>query len=65
MAVTLDEAMNRPGGALGYDLAITDLSMPELDGRSAIVRIRDQEADQSARPTTHNRADCRRPGLDA
>jgi signal transduction histidine kinase/CheY-like chemotaxis protein len=39
----IDEAMNRPGGALGYDLAITDLSMPELDGRSAIVRIRDQE----------------------
>ncbi|MEQ8482144.1 MAG: ATP-binding protein [Hoeflea sp.] len=39
----LDEAMNRPGGALNYDIAITDLSMPELDGRSAITRIRSEE----------------------
>ncbi|MEQ8308156.1 MAG: ATP-binding protein [Hoeflea sp.] len=39
----LEEAMNRPGGALNYDIAITDLSMPELDGRSAITRIRSEE----------------------
>lgn len=38
------EAMERPGGEAGYDLVITDLSMPELDGRSAIVKIRAEEA---------------------
>lgn len=37
------EALHRPGGTAQYDLAITDLSMPELDGRSAIARIRDNE----------------------
>jgi CheY-like chemotaxis protein len=32
---------------MNYDLAITDLSMPELDGRSAIARIRgDEEVNQ-------------------
>ncbi|AKI02478.1 signal transduction histidine kinase [Hoeflea sp. IMCC20628] len=40
----VDEAMERPGGAAGYDLVITDLSMPELDGRSAILQIRAEEA---------------------
>ena len=38
------EAMERPGGEANYDLVITDLSMPELDGRSAIVQIRAEEA---------------------
>ncbi|MBC7280969.1 ATP-binding protein [Hoeflea sp.] len=38
------EAMERPGGVPGYDLVITDLSMPELDGRSAILQIRAEEA---------------------
>ncbi|OCW57257.1 hypothetical protein AWJ14_16030 [Hoeflea olei] len=38
------EAMERPGGTASYDLVITDLSMPELDGRSAIVKIRAEEA---------------------
>jgi CheY-like chemotaxis protein len=43
----IEEAMNRPGGMMNYDLAITDLSMPELDGRSAIARIRgDEEVNQ-------------------
>jgi len=40
----VDEAMERPGGVAGYDLVITDLSMPELDGLSAIVQIRAEEA---------------------
>ncbi|WP_420406710.1 ATP-binding protein [Hoeflea sp.] len=39
----LEEAMSRPGGVLNYDIAITDLSMPELDGRTAITRIRSEE----------------------
>lgn len=39
----VEEAMNRPGGKMNYDLVITDLSMPELDGRSAIARIRADE----------------------
>lgn len=38
------QAMERPGGVAGYDLVITDLSMPELDGRSAIEKIRAEEA---------------------
>ena len=38
------QAMERPGGVAGYDLVITDLSMPELDGRSAIQKIRAEEA---------------------
>jgi CheY-like chemotaxis protein len=38
------QAMERPGGTAGYDLVITDLSMPELDGRSAIEQIRAEEA---------------------
>ncbi len=38
------QAMERPGGSAGYDLVITDLSMPELDGRSAIEQIRAEEA---------------------
>ena len=37
------EAMERPGGNASYDLVITDLSMPELDGRSAIQQIRAEE----------------------
>jgi CheY-like chemotaxis protein len=46
----VEEAMNRPGGKMNYDLAITDLSMPELDGRSAIARIRaDEEVNQLER----------------
>ncbi|WP_269390523.1 ATP-binding protein [Hoeflea alexandrii] len=40
----VNEAMERPGGVAGYDLVITDLSMPELDGRSAIQMIRAEEA---------------------
>lgn len=40
----VDKAMHRPGGEAQYDLVITDLSMPELDGRSAIVQIRAEEA---------------------
>jgi len=40
----VSEAMERPGGVPGYDLVITDLSMPELDGRSAIQQIRAEEA---------------------
>ena len=40
----VSEAMERPGGVAGYDLVITDLSMPELDGRSAIMQIRAEEA---------------------
>ncbi|WP_299865283.1 ATP-binding protein [uncultured Hoeflea sp.] len=39
----VEEAMQRPGGTAQYDLIITDLSMPDLDGRSAIIRIRDHE----------------------
>jgi len=39
----IDQAMERPGGVAGYDLVITDLSMPEIDGRSAILRIRGEE----------------------
>lgn len=43
----VEEAMNRPGGKMHYDLVITDLSMPELDGRSAIARIRyDEDVNQ-------------------
>ncbi|WP_417432682.1 ATP-binding protein [Hoeflea sp.] len=38
------QAMERPGGVASYDLVITDLSMPELDGRSAIEKIRAEEA---------------------
>jgi len=38
------QAMERPGGVAGFDLVITDLSMPELDGRSAIQQIRAEEA---------------------
>ena len=46
----VSEAMERPGGVAGYDLIITDLSMPELDGRSAIVQIRaEEEAGQLSR----------------
>ena len=40
----VSQAMERPGGVAGYDLVITDLSMPELDGRSAIQKIRAEEA---------------------
>jgi CheY-like chemotaxis protein/anti-sigma regulatory factor (Ser/Thr protein kinase) len=40
----VDQAMERPGGVAGFDLVITDLSMPELDGRSAIQQIRAEEA---------------------
>jgi signal transduction histidine kinase/CheY-like chemotaxis protein len=40
----VSQAMERPGGVAGYDLVITDLSMPELDGRSAIEKIRAEEA---------------------
>ncbi|MDF1608321.1 ATP-binding protein [Hoeflea sp. YIM 152468] len=40
----VDQAMQRPGGAASFDLVITDLSMPELDGRSAIQQIRQEEA---------------------
>lgn len=44
------EAMERPGGVPNYDLVITDLSMPKLDGRSAIVHIRaEEEAGQLSR----------------
>jgi len=38
------QAMERPGGEASFDLVITDLSMPELDGRSAIRQIRAEEA---------------------
>jgi len=38
------QAMERRGGVSSYDLVITDLSMPELDGRSAIKQIRAEEA---------------------
>ncbi|MEM5471280.1 ATP-binding protein [Hoeflea sp. AS60] len=38
------QAMERPGGLASFDLVITDLSMPELDGRSAIEQIRAEEA---------------------
>ncbi|MCY0093192.1 ATP-binding protein [Hoeflea ulvae] len=40
----VNEAMERPAGVAAYDLVITDLSMPELDGRSAIQQIRAEEA---------------------
>jgi len=39
----IEEAMKRPDGKPLYDLVITDLSMPELDGKSALVTIRNQE----------------------
>lgn len=39
----VNQAMERPGGVSGYDLIITDISMPELDGRSAIEQIRAEE----------------------
>jgi hypothetical protein len=52
----VEEAMNRPGGMMNYDLAITDLSMPELDGRSAIARIRADEGGQPARASADHRS---------
>ncbi|MCY0149546.1 ATP-binding protein [Hoeflea sp. G2-23] len=46
----IEKAMERPGGVAGYDLVITDLSMPEVDGRTAITRIRsEEEVNQLAR----------------
>lgn len=40
----VDEALERPEGLCRFDLAITDLSMPDLDGISAIQKIRQCEA---------------------
>ena len=40
----VSQAMERRSGVASYDLVITDLSMPELDGRSAIQQIRAEEA---------------------
>ena len=40
----VNQAMERRGGVASYDLIITDISMPELDGRSAIEQIRAEEA---------------------
>lgn len=39
----VDEAMERPDGKSRFDLVITDLSMPVLDGKSAIIMIRSRE----------------------
>ena len=39
----VDEAMDRPDGKSRFDLVITDLSMPVLDGKSAIKMIRNRE----------------------
>ena len=40
----VSQAMERPDGVARYDVVITDISMPELDGRSAIRQIRAEEA---------------------
>lgn len=39
----IDEAMERPDGKSRFDLVITDLSMPVLDGKTAIAMIRSRE----------------------
>ena len=39
----VDEALERPDGKARFDLVITDVSMPELDGGAAIEKIRAAE----------------------
>jgi CheY-like chemotaxis protein len=39
----VDEALERPDGKARFDLVITDVSMPELDGGAAIAKIRAAE----------------------
>ena len=43
----VDAALERPDGKCNFDLVITDLSMPELDGESAIREIRSIESAES------------------
>lgn len=45
----VDAALDRPDGKCRFDLAITDISMPELDGTDAIRQIREAEAAEQLR----------------
>ncbi|TDH38064.1 response regulator [Pseudohoeflea suaedae] len=45
----VDAALERPDGKCNFDLVITDLSMPELDGEDAIREIRSIESAESLR----------------
>ena len=40
----VDAALERPDGKCRFDLVVTDISMPELDGEEAIAEIRAAEA---------------------
>ena len=40
----VDAALDRPDGKCRFDLVVTDISMPELDGEEAIREIRSAEA---------------------
>ncbi len=45
----VDAALERPDGKCRFDLVVTDISMPELDGEEAIREIRSVEAAENLR----------------